>query len=450
MKIFIFTLGCRANQYESDSISYLLEKEGHVLVTKIEEADICIVNTCTVTHRADYDSRRILRKIIKNNPSAICVATGCYVQVAYKRLAEIEGIDYLIGNKEKPLIPKLISTFTKQKKPHVLVSPNPTAFDTLICFPPPAYSKHTRAYLKIQDGCDSFCAYCIVPYARGRTRSLSPDEVIKRIFFLQNQGIKEVVFTGIHLGEYGKDLFPAFSLVELLKHLEKYDLSLRIRLSSLNPSEINEEMVALIARSQYLCPHLHISLQTGSDKILKKMRRCYSVSQFKELIEIIRRYFPLVDTPTPRTKPVFALGVDIIVGFPGETEEDFYQTYTLIKDLPVSYCHIFSYSDRPGTMASKMSNKVPQEVIKDRVKKLRTLDREKRQAFLQANLGRIVHVLTEQKKGNYLIGHAENYLPIWVTPHKNVKVNQIIPVKLAYLTDKGAMGELLTTYDIPR
>ncbi len=443
MRVFIFTVGCRANQYESDAIGYLLEKKGHILVPRMEEAEICIVNTCTVTHRADYDSRRILRKIIKNNPSAICVVTGCYVQVAYKRLAEIEGIDYLIGNKEKPLIPKLISTFTKQKRPYILVSPNPTAVDTLICFPPPASSKHTRAYLKIQDGCDSFCSYCIVPYARGRSRSLSPDEVIKRIIFLQNQGIKEVVLTGIHLGEYGKDLSPSLSLVELLKHLDKSNLSLRIRLSSLNPSEIDEEMIALIARSQHLCPHLHISLQTGSDEILKRMRRSYSISQFKKLIEIIRSYFPLVDVPTPMSKPVFALGVDIIVGFPGETEKDFHQTYTLIKNLPISYSHIFSYSDRPGTMASKMPNKVPQEVIKVRVKKLRALDREKRLAFFQANLGRIVHVLTEQKKGPYLVGHSENYLPVWIRSYKDLDLNQIMPVKLVQLKDKEVLGEIV-------
>ncbi|MCD6319863.1 MAG: tRNA (N(6)-L-threonylcarbamoyladenosine(37)-C(2))-methylthiotransferase MtaB [Candidatus Desulfofervidaceae bacterium] len=440
MKVAIFTVGCKANQYESDALSYLLLKQGHTIVTEIEQADICIVNTCTVTHRADYDSRRILRQIIRKNPKAICIATGCYIQISYSKLAEIKGIDYLIGNREKPKILQLLPHLKKQKVPQILVSPNPTTLDTLTDFPPPATSRHTRAYLKIQDGCDTFCSYCIVPYARGRARSLPPDEVIKRVCYLQAQGVKEIVFTGIHLGEYGKDLSPSLSLTQLLNMLKESDISVRIRLSSLNPTEIDDEMFKLFAHFENLCPHLHISLQSGSNRMLQKMGRSYTVHRFKDIVAILRKELPYL-----------AIGVDIIVGFPGETQEDFLQTYNLIQDTPVSYCHIFSYSDRPGTKAAKMPDKVPLETIKERVKKLRALDRTKRIQFFKANLGRIVHVLIEEKEDIFLKGHSENYISVYIKAETafEQKTNQIVPVRLIAYQDGRVYGEMVTQNDIP-
>jgi len=438
MKVAIFTLGCKANQYESDALSYLLLKQEHTVVKQIEEADVCIVNTCTVTHRADYDSRRILRQIIKKNPKAICIATGCYAQIGQSKLAEIKGIDYIIGNREKPKILQLLPSLKKQKVPQILVSPNPTTLDTLIGFPPPAISRHTRAYLKIQDGCDTFCSYCIVPYARGRTRSLPPNEVIKWVCYLQNQGVKEIVFTGIHLGEYGKDLSPSLSLAQLLNMLKESDISVRIRLSSLNPTEIDDEMFKLFAHFKNLCPHLHISLQSGSDKLLQKMGRPYKAHKFKEIVTRLKRELPYL-----------AIGVDIIVGFPGETQEDFLHTYNLIQDTPVSYCHIFSYSDRPGTKATKMLDKVPLEIIKERVKKLKALDKTKRIQFFKANLGRTVSVLIEEKKDNFFKGHSENYILVYieVKTAPQPRANQIVPVKLTAYQGNHMYGAIQN--DIP-
>ncbi len=433
MKVFIFTLGCRSNQYESDSLANMLEKRGHKIVSLIGEADICIVNTCTVTHRADYDSRRILRRIIKENPNAICVATGCYVQVGYKKLGQIKGIDYLIGNRQKPHLPEMFSIFKKQKRPQVLISSNPTSLETLVCFYPSASSKHTRAYLKIQDGCDTFCSYCIVPYARGRCRSLPPREVIKRILYLQSQGVKEVVLTGIHLGEYGKDLSPALSLVCLLKEIKRIRPSLRIRLSSLNPDEINDELIGIFSDFKNLCPHLHISLQSGSDQILKRMRRPYNVARFKK---VINKISSLNGLP-------FAIGVDIIVGFPGETEEDFKSTYELIRQSPISYCHVFSYSDRPGTRASQYQEKVNHEIIKERTKRLKLLDKKKRRAFIKANLGYVHHVLLEQRKNDFFIGHTSNYISVLIQDKfHSLSPNQIVSVKLTEIKEDKAYGEI--------
>jgi threonylcarbamoyladenosine tRNA methylthiotransferase MtaB len=431
MKIAIFTIGCKVNQYESDSLATLFKKKGHGMVDKIEAANICIVNTCTVTHRADYDSRRVLRQIIKKNPQAICIATGCYVQIDYQKLAQIEGIDYLIGNREKAQLIKLLPYLKKQSIPQIWVGKNPTSLDTLFCFPPPDINttKRTRAYLKIQDGCDTFCSYCIIPYARGRTGSLLPEEIIKRIHYLQNQGFKEIVLTGIHLGEYGKDFSPILSFSELLKLIKKEKFATRFRLSSLNPSEITDDLIKLFESWPNLCPHLHIVLQSGSDTILQKMGR---VTYTKDIFEKI-----VLDLKQRLLH--FAIGVDIIVGFPGEMEKDFVQTYNLIKRLPISYCHIFSYSERPGTKSVEMKGKVPLEIIKKRVNILKELDKDKRKQFFKKNLGRIVQVLVEQKVDGFSKGHSENYIYVYIK-EKN-QINQIVPVKLIDYSHDSVYGK---------
>ena len=431
MKIVIFTVGCKVNQYESESLAFLFTQQGYTIVSKIEEADICIVNTCTVTHRADYDSRHYLRQIIRKNPNAICIATGCYVQTAYRKLAEIKGIDYLIGNKEKPNLPKLLPYLKKQPTPKILVSKQPTTLDTLICLPPAASIKRTRAYLKIQDGCNAFCRYCIVPYARGRTRSLPPDEVIKRLIFLEKLGFKEIVLTGIHLGEYGKDLTPPISLTRLLYSIKNSNLKARLRLSSLNPSEITKELINLFISWPNLCPHLHISLQSGSKRILQKMGRNYTPELFKEIVSTLIQHFPL-----------FAIGIDVIVGFPGETENDFEETYYLIKETPIAYCHIFSYSERPNTLAARYTEKVPLEIIQKRVNILRILDKEKRAKFFEKNKNKILNLLIETKNKNYFKGHTENYLLVRIPESERLKINTIVPVKIVYYKNGNIYGNI--------
>jgi threonylcarbamoyladenosine tRNA methylthiotransferase MtaB len=432
MKIAIFTIGCKVNQYESNALASLFRKEGHEIISEIKRANICLVNTCTVTHRADYDSRHLLRQIIKKNPKAICVATGCYVQAAHRRMAQIKGIDYLIGNKEKAEIIGLLPHLKKQSIPQILVSKNPTTLSSLYGFPPCwPNTNRTRAFLKIQDGCDSFCSYCVVPYVRGRVRSLPVEEVIKRVYFLQNQGVKEIVLCGIHLGEYGKDLCPALSLEGLLRKLKKEAITMRLRLSSLNPSEITPDLINFLKTWPTLCPHLHFSLQSGSDKVLRQMgRSMYNASMFKEIVLDLKKGLPQL-----------AIGVDLIVGFPAETENDFAQTYNLIKELPISYCHLFSYSERIGTKSKKIKKKVPKEVIKKRISILKELDQEKRKGFFKENLGTIVYVLVEKNLNNLSKGHSENY--IYVHIREKNQINEIIPVKIINYLDNRVYGERL-------
>jgi len=430
MKIAIYTLGCKVNQYESASLMEIFHRQGHEIVD-IPYADLFIVNTCTVTHKAAYECRSLIRKFIKTSPDAICVVAGCYPQVTREELLKIKGIDYLIGHSEKAIFPEILPYFKKQSKTKVMIG-DPSSHYTLTSFPPPRHLQRTRAYLKIQDGCNSFCSYCIIPYARGHSRSLPLDLVLKRLDCIAKSDFKEVVLTGIHLGAYGKDLKSPVNFPYLLNVIKEKDFPFRIRLGSLNPLEITTNLIELFTNWKNLCPHLHISLQSGSNKILKKMNRPYSVDLFKKLV-------------TELTNKIqgLAIGVDIIAGFPGESEKDFKETYRLLEGLPVAYFHIFPFSERKGTKATQMKDKIPREEIKRRTHLLRKLDAIKRRAFRYHNLDSIVRVLVEKRHTNgYLKGYSENYLPVCIKGEDELK-NKIVKVKLLELKDKAVYGEIV-------
>ena len=375
IKVAISTLGCKVNQYESAGIMEMLDKSIYVSVPFNAKADCYIINTCTVTGRTEYQSRNLIRRAIRTNPDACIIVTGCYAQVAPHDLAGIPGVTLVAGNAEKDHIPRLMERLVKGD-PQLLVSDIRKArkFSGLN---PLKFAGHTRAFLKIQDGCNSFCSYCIVPYARGHSRSLPYMDVLKEIETLARSDYREIVLTGIHLGVYGQDLAPPSNLYEIMKHVDRNRLVRRLRLSSIEITEISDDMMRLIAEGATLCKHLHIPLQSGDDVILSAMKRNYDSAFFKNRLQVITQAIPDI-----------ALGLDVMVGFPGEGEKQFGNTLRLIAELPIAYLHVFPYSERPGTVASGLPGKVDERVKKRRGEILRKLGQEKRNAFARRFVGK--------------------------------------------------------------
>ncbi len=417
-QFLIHTLGCKVNQYESAYISQILCRHGFEQASD-GIANICIINTCTVTHKADYQSRQLVRRAIKKNPDALIVVTGCYAQVAPHEIISIFGVDYVIGNQEKTDILDILKNPFKQTSPKIYVSPF-AKDDSIANLCVERFLGRTRALLKVQDGCDAYCAYCIVPYARGKSRSLALSKVLDQVKLLVQNGYREIVLTGVNLGHYGLDQIPKTNLLDLVGQLEEIKPSFRIRLSSLEPTDLSHSLIKHIAASKMVCHHLHISLQSGDDNILRGMKRGYSVSRFKELI------WELVDEI-----PDICIGIDVMAGFPGEGEREFMNTYTLIKELPLSYLHVFPYSKRSGTRACNLPHHLPHSSIIKRAKQLRELGYRKRMTFYRKHLGYLAEVLIEDKRDNtsLLKGLTGNYIPVLLEGHNRLK-NQIIKARL--------------------
>ncbi len=391
------------NQHESAYLHERLKGLGWQPAGREGEADITIVNTCIVTQRAAYQSRQAIRKAIRENPAGSTAAVGCYAQVFSEDLLEIEGIGFIAGNTEKARLPDILNHGMESCEPRVLQGgfSKGGGFDFL---PVTEFPGRTRAFLKIQDGCESFCSYCIVPFARGHLRSLDPGLVIKSLISLAENGHREVVLTGVHLGKYGVDLEKGIGLKEMLRMIGKEGLPLRIRLSSLEPKDIDWDLIELMASEDWICRHFHIPLQSGDDSILKGMNRRYTSKEFARLIERIHMMIPLV-----------ALGADVMAGFPGEDDKAFNNTFSLIRDLPVSYLHVFPFSPRKGTAASSLPGRVNQDLIKERAGDLRELGKRKREAFYRSCLGREFSVIPEgwhSKGGSMVKGLSDNYLPL--------------------------------------
>jgi threonylcarbamoyladenosine tRNA methylthiotransferase MtaB len=425
----IITLGCKVNQYESACLRGALLQRGWAEAPKDAKAEVTIVNTCIVTQRASYQSRQAIRRAIKENPGGLAAAAGCYPQVFPEELMGIKGLDLLADNTAKARLPEVFQHLEKGVRPLVVseASFSHAFFDLL------PISDRTRAMLKIQDGCDSFCSYCIVPYARGPVRSLAPEKVIESLVALSERGYKEVVLTGIHLGRYGTDLKPATGFKDLLSLIGRQRLPLRIRLSSLEPKEVDRDIIEMVASEEWLCRHFHIPLQSGDEVILKRMNRHYGAEESRKLIETIRAKVPLA-----------AVGVDILAGFPGEDEQAYLHTYHLVKDLPLSYFHVFPFSPRKGTPASTFGAQVPQKEIRIRTDKLRVLGEKKRQAFYESCLGKDFEVLTEgwHEKGRTLKGLSDNYLPV-VFPSSQMSQNEMISVRAEKVEKRTVVGRLL-------
>jgi len=405
----IFTLGCKVNQWESAFFRTALEDMGWEEARE-DPCGLAIVNTCIVTQKASHQSRQAIRRFIRENPGALVVAAGCYAQVYPEELGEIEGLDMIIGNTLKYALPELVSMRGPRDRPQLFVKP----FAGRVPLEPlevKNFAERTRAYLKVQDGCETFCSYCIVPRARGPYRSLELDHVLWSLEGLADQGFKEVVLTGIHLGKYGVDLHQETDLAGLLAEIGKRQFPLRIRLSSLEPGEINDAIIEMVASEPWLCRHFHVPLQSGDARVLKAMGRTYSPEDYRSLILKIREKVPLA-----------AIGADVMVGFPFEGEKEFQNTLKLAKSLPVSYLHVFPYSPRKGTPAEKLGNPIPPDVVKQRARCMRDLGLRKRADFWNLCVGIEFEVLVEKWEEEHppvVQGLTDNYLSVRFPSHCN-------------------------------
>ncbi len=430
MSVFkIITLGCKVNQCESAYLYERLLRDGWHKAEKNGSADLVIINTCIVTQKASHQSRQEIRRAIRENPGAKLVVTGCYAQVYPEELSKIEGIDIIAGNKAKEKIPELIKDLPLSSSRMVCVQRfhEKEPFDVL---PASQFLGRSRAFLKIQDGCESFCSYCIIPYARGPYRSMGIKDVLVSMEHLMNKGYREVVLTGIHLGKYGIDIDT--SLNALLKEIGKQKYPVRIRISSIEPNEVSEELLELIAQEDWICKHLHIPLQSGDNRILRNMRRRYTREDFYKLIIDIYKRIPFI-----------AIGTDVMVGFPGETLMAHNNTMSLIKGLPVSYLHVFPYSDRPKSAAFYFKGKIPPSAIKERAKEMRELGKTKRMEFLKRCKGKTFTAIVESKKedGSFK-GLTDNYIKIISSCHKARK-KEPIKIKIEGIKEDFALGSVV-------
>ena len=398
----IKTLGCKVNQFESETLEQTLIDLGCRSTNMEQGADICIVNTCTVTQKASMQSRQAIRQAIRSNPGARIVVTGCYAQTEPEAIQRIAGVHDIVGHADKFQIPDILS----RTDSHRLNTEGTDRRLSSSIFHPLSFPSRTRPFLKIQDGCNAFCTYCIVPHARGRSRSMPMETVLQSMRRLTADGVHEVVLTGIHLGHYGLDLVPNTSLTELLTAIETQESMERIRISSIEPAEISDALIDRIAGSSVFCKHFHIPLQSGDNTVLQRMNRPYTRELFHQLVCQIHDRMPDA-----------AIGADVLVGFPGESEAAFAQTVSLIESLPITYLHVFPFSPRKGTPAYGFADQIPHDIVKTRCDMLRTLGRAKRKSFYQRHIGKAVDILiegTRDKATGHLKGLTSNYIPVLV------------------------------------
>ncbi len=394
-----------------------------------EFADVYIINTCTVTNMSDRKSRQIIRRAKQINPNSILVATGCYAQTAQEELEKITDIDLIVGNTEKKDIVKIVEEYRDNKNRERVKMSDINKQKEFVDFGSVTYTEKTRAVIKVQDGCNNFCSYCIIPYAKGRVRSRKLESVVKEITEIATKGIKEVVITGIHVASYGIDFDNNTRLIDLLEAIQKIDGIERIRLGSLEPNIITEEFVNRLKKVTKMCDHFHLSLQSGCDETLKRMNRKYTAETFEKEVNLLRKTFPDV-----------ALTTDVIVGFPGETEEEFNETYKYLSKIRFTKLHVFKYSPRKGTVAAKMKNQIDSTVKEKRSHKLIELSNECEIEFLDRYVGKELKVLFEKQDGEYTKGHTTNYL---VVKAKKTKLeNQIKDVKIVSRDNLELIGEM--------
>ena len=394
-----------------------------------EVADVYIVNTCTVTNMSDRKSRQIIRRAKQINPNSILVATGCYAQTAKEELEKITDIDLIVGNTEKKDIVKIVEEYRDNKNRERVKMSDINKQKEFVDFGSVTYTEKTRAVIKVQDGCNNFCSYCIIPYAKGRVRSRKLESVVKEITEIAAKGIKEVVITGIHVASYGIDFDNNTRLIDLLEAIQKIDGIKRIRLGSLEPNIITEEFVNRLKKVTKMCDHFHLSLQSGCDETLKRMNRKYTAETFEKEVNLLRKTFPDV-----------ALTTDVIVGFPGETEEEFNETYKYLSKIRFTKLHVFKYSPRKGTVAAKMKNQIDSTVKEKRSHKLIELSNECEIEFLDRYVGKELKVLFEKQDGEYTKGHTTNYL---VVKAKETELeNQIKDVKIVSRDNLELIGEM--------
>ncbi|GBD06574.1 Threonylcarbamoyladenosine tRNA methylthiotransferase MtaB [bacterium HR21] len=399
-RVAFYTLGCKLNYAETSYLRQQFEKAGYTVVPFGERADVVLINTCTVTESADAECRKIIRRALRSAPGAFIGVTGCYAQLNAEEIARIGGVSAIFGNQEKGFLVELVERLRQMGGgPHVMVSPFHSP-----CFTPARSAdddSRTRAFLKIQDGCSYRCSFCTIPKARGPSRSMPFEQLEEHIRALEEAGYREVVLTGVNLGEYRAP--TGERLIDVLRFLERRRPSFRVRLSSLEPNLVTPELIELVAHSELICPHFHIPLQSGSPEILRRMRRRYTVDRYRRVVDLILERIPHC-----------AIGVDVLTGFPGETEEHFAATYRFLEELPIAYIHAFTYSEREGTPAATMSGRVPIPVRRARTHRLRQLSDRKRREFYRRNLGTLRTVIPEvydAATGTWE-GWTENYIRV--------------------------------------
>jgi len=424
-KFYIATFGCRTNQADSAAIREDLVSREFEETQECRQADVIVVNSCTVTHRSDQQVRQLTRSLRRQNPAARLVVTGCYAQRDPRSLARITGVDAVVGNSHKGDIGSIVSAFECEEihppdhgEIAAIYRDDFRSVAAMEMTPAAETGGRTRPFVKIQDGCDAKCTYCIIPYVRGPSRSVPPQIVLRQLAQLVENGFKEVVLTGIHMGSYGVHLKPRYSLDRLLREIAAVPGLQRIRLSSIEPMQLSRRVIALAANCEKIAPHFHICLQSGSDRILKKMLRPYKTSRFASIVEEIRRCIPDA-----------AIGTDVIAGFPGESEEDHRQTLEFIGRMPFTYLHVFPYSDRSGTAASRLAEKVDSRTIKRRSKELRQISEDKNRAFRRRFLGQFLSVLTlSEKKDGMRTALSGNYLKAKLDP--SMPSNQLVQARV--------------------
>lgn len=426
--ICFVTIGCKLNQFETEQMRELAEAKDWEVVEPWQKADVYVINTCTVTAKSDYRSRQAIRRAIRMNKEAVVIATGCYAQVAGDQIKSIEGIDFILGNSKKDSIVDYLG-LEKQTRPVVDVDEIEQVSRLKSTGRLTKFGGYTRAFVKIQDGCNNRCAYCAVPLARGRSRSKPPADVEAEISALTNRGYKEIVLTGVHLGSYGKDLDKPVTLADLLISLSKISSLERLRLSSIEPNDFTAELIEVVAdKSNRICDHFHIPLQSGDDRVLKLMGRQYNTEYYRRLLERIRRHLPNC-----------GIGADVMVGHPGETEDAFNNTVKLIEDLPLSYLHVFSFSPRPNTRAIAMGDQVETEEKKRRSLILRRLGKTKSLEFRESLIGRRIQTLTMKKVQGYTSSLSSNYVKVYI--QEAIAPDQIVNVRVVGQLFDGVLAE---------
>ncbi|WP_096201316.1 tRNA (N(6)-L-threonylcarbamoyladenosine(37)-C(2))-methylthiotransferase MtaB [Bacillus sp. FJAT-45350] len=415
------TLGCKVNHYETEAIWQLFQQEGYDKVDFDGASDVYVINTCTVTNTGDKKSRQVIRRAIRRNPDAVICVTGCYAQTSPAEVMAIPGVDVVVGTQDRKKMLEYIEQYKKEREPINGVSNimKTRVYEELDV---PSFTDRTRASLKIQEGCNNFCTFCIIPWARGLMRSRDPVDVVKQATQLVEAGYKEIVLTGIHTGGYGEDL-KDYSLAQLLEDLEKVEGLKRIRISSIEASQITDEVIRVIDRSEKVVRHLHIPLQSGSDTVLKRMRRKYTMEFFGERIDRLKEVLPGL-----------AVTSDVIVGFPGESEEEFQETYDFIAKHQFSELHVFPYSKRTGTPAARMEDQVDEDVKNERVHRLIELSNQLAKEYSSKFEGEVLEVIPEEKdkenpESGMYTGYSDNYLKVKFTADKDM-IGEIVKVKV--------------------
>lgn len=433
MKVAFATLGCRVNVYESEAMTEKFIKEGYEVAAFDEFSDVYVINTCTVTNMGDKKSRQMISRARRKNPEAIVAVVGCYSQIASEEISQISGVDVVLGSRNKGEIVYWVNRAREERKQVVEVSDvlKNKQFEELFI---EEYQDKTRAFLKIQDGCNRFCSYCLIPFARGAVCSKEPEKIISEVKELAKNGFKEIILSGVHTASYGVDLEGNWSLVKVLEEIHEVEGIERIRIGSIDPTFFSEGVIEKIVELKKMCPHFHLSLQSGCDATLKRMNRHYTAEDYKVVVENLRNHMPDVSITT-----------DIIAGFPGETEKEFNETYNFLSGIKLSKMHIFKYSPRSGTKAAEMEFQVDGNIKEQRSNKLIELNSKNEKAYMEKFLNRKMEVLyEEQVKGreNYYIGYTPNYIKV-ITPSAEVDLkSKIVTTKLIAVESENMIGEI--------